>query len=131
MPTGTRGAIGQKLTEEQRLRYNVNRVKARRLRPPEWFEANNKYMKEYNQKLKLEALQKYGEHCQCCKESWPIFLTIDHIDGKGAAHRAAIGSKDRSAGSKFYLWLKNNGYPPGFQVLCFNCNFAKFFFFGL
>jgi hypothetical protein len=24
-----------------------------------------------------------------------------------------------------HRWLKNSGYPPGFQVLCFNCNFAK------
>lgn len=82
-------------------------------------------MRDYNQRLKTEALLAYGEYCRCCGEDWPIFLTIDHIAGDGAKHRKEIGTKDRSAGSKFYLWLRNHGYPPGFQVLCFNCNFAK------
>lgn len=88
-------------------------------------EARKAYMKVYNRQLKMAALLHYGECCQCCGESWPVFLTIDHVAGDGAAHRLSIGSKDRSAGSKFYLWLRNNNYPPGFQVLCFNCNFAK------
>ena len=24
-----------------------------------------------------------------------------------------------------YIWLKNNNFPEGFQVLCFNCNCGK------
>mgnify|MGYP001568273127 CR=1 FL=1 len=27
-------------------------------------------------------------------------------------------------GSAFYRWLKQQGYPPGIRVLCFNCNCA-------
>jgi hypothetical protein len=47
------------------------------------------------------------------------FLAIDHIHGGGNRHRreCKIG--------KMYPWLKHNGYPPGSQVLCFNCNQAK------
>jgi len=26
---------------------------------------------------------------------------------------------------KMYRWLKKQGYPKGYQVLCFNCNFAS------
>jgi len=50
------------------------------------------------------------------------FLAIDHIEGGGGQHRESIGKK----GTQFYSWLKENGYPPGFQVLCHNCNISKF-----
>lgn len=26
---------------------------------------------------------------------------------------------------RFYQWLEDNDYPPGFQTLCHNCNHAK------
>jgi hypothetical protein len=47
-------------------------------------------------------------------------LTIDHINGGGRQHRLQAGVK-----GDFYTWLKRNGFPPGFQVLCWNCNHAK------
>jgi hypothetical protein len=28
-------------------------------------------------------------------------------------------------GNVFFAWLKREGYPPGLQVLCHNCNCAK------
>jgi hypothetical protein len=28
-------------------------------------------------------------------------------------------------GLQFYCWLRQNNYPKGFQVLCFNCNLGK------
>ena len=69
---------------------------------------------------KMKVLAHYGEVCACCGESWPVFLTMDHIDGGGNAHRkASIGAK------VIYRWLVKNNYPPGFQVLCANCNLAK------
>lgn len=75
------------------------------------------------------ALVKYGPDCQCCGESIETFLTIDHIDGDGADHRKEIfGSNYKNrppAGHRTYRWLRLNGYPSGFQVLCFNCNYAK------
>ena len=37
--------------------------------------------------------------------------------------RASEASRD--AGLFCIRWLKRNGYPAGYQVLCFNCNFAK------
>ena len=33
------------------------------------------------------------------------------------------GIKTKS--SKFYLWLKRNNFPPGYQVLCWNCNCGR------
>jgi len=71
-------------------------------------------------KRKREAFDAYGGPvCVCCKEDEYDFMTIDHINGGGGAHRKEIGNYS------IYFWLKKNGYPPGFQVLCFSCNFAK------
>jgi len=34
--------------------------------------------------------------------------------------------KDRGlVGTSLYSWLRTNGYPPGYQVLCITCNMAK------
>jgi hypothetical protein len=89
--------------------------------------------RERRQRLKLEALVAYGGAiCTCCAERHTEFLTIDHINEDGAAHRRQL-ALDRGwntdarsmAGSQMYFWLKQNNYPSGFRVLCFNCNFAK------
>jgi hypothetical protein len=71
-------------------------------------------------RTKTEVLDHYGNgRCACCGERQQEFLTIDHIHGGGRRHRQTcrIGS--------IYFWLKKNGYPQGFQVLCMNCNLAK------
>lgn len=72
--------------------------------------------------LKLAALNAYGgPRCSCCGETLLEGLTIDHINGDGAAWRR----ENKQEGSGLYRWLENNGYPPGFQVLCATCNLAK------
>lgn len=74
-------------------------------------------------KLHMDALIAYSGNpprCQCpggCSETYEEFLTIDHIEGGGNKHRHDIGGN-------FYRWLRQNKYPPGFRVLCMNCNFA-------
>lgn len=73
---------------------------------------------------KLEVLTYYSDgklECVCCGENIYEFLTIDHIEGGGAEHRRSIGG----GGTNFYRWLIKNGFPPGYQVLCYNCNNAK------
>ena len=70
---------------------------------------------------RVGALQYYGgpsPKCECCGEGRYEFLSLDHIQGDGARHRAEVG---RGA---VYGWLKKNGYPEGFRVLCHNCNQA-------
>ena len=59
--------------------------------------------------------------CTCCGEKEMKFLCIDHINNDGALHRKNYGR----VGHRIYTWLKNKGYPEGYQVLCFNCNNAK------
>ena len=72
--------------------------------------------------LKIEVLGHYSKgkpKCACCRESHLEFLCMDHINNDGNKHRKEIGL------ISIVRWLKTNGYPEGFQVLCFNCNWAK------
>ncbi len=81
---------------------------------------NQKHKERYQQKRNV-VLNHYSNGsvtCNCCGESQIEFLSIDHINNDGSAHRKEIGSN-------LYNWLINNDFPVGFQVLCFNCNFAK------
>lgn len=71
-------------------------------------------------KLREEAIKAYGGKCNCCGENTPVFLTIDHVNNNGAEHR-----KEVPAGSTFHRWLKSNGYPKDFQILCWNCNSGR------
>ena len=76
-------------------------------------------------KSKLDAIGFYSGgtvKCACCGESILQFLTIDHIKGGGDKHRATIKGL---AGVNFYKWLRKQGYPEGYQVLCYNCNCGK------
>lgn len=92
-------------------------------------EANRKATIARRKLIRLEAFNAYGgPFCACCSEAQIEFLTFDHINGGGSEHRRQIakdsGWKDpRSV--RLADWLKKSGFPPGFQVLCFNCNFAK------
>jgi len=74
-------------------------------------------------RIKDSVFAVYGGYiCACCHEAEPIFLTLDHVDGGGKKHKRAIGKQ----GKNFYYWLKREGYPKGYQVLCHNCNHGRF-----
>lgn len=83
---------------------------------------NAKSSRAWRTKLRDKVLNHYGTECKCCGENTNEFLTIDHINGNGRQHREKIG---RSA---FYRWLEKNGFPEGYQTLCFNCNAARYLF---
>lgn len=58
--------------------------------------------------------------CECCGERQWEFLAIDHINGGGNKHRYKdVGSRSSTS---LYAWIIKNDYPPGFRVLCHNCN---------
>lgn len=73
---------------------------------------------------KDEIYKAYGGYvCACCGEAERMFLTIDHINNDGCYMRKHVHGE----GSVFYAWLKKNGFPPGFQILCWNCQMGKRF----
>jgi len=79
--------------------------------------------RNYKKRSKRQVMEHYsnGElKCACCGFAEIDGLSIDHIEGrKKWKHDKKLSS------SRLYDWLKRNKFPKGFQVLCFNCNFAK------
>lgn len=95
------------------------------LRQKDWQDNNRDKVRAstrgHNKKVRLEALTHYSDgtlSCACCGEDNIEFLGFDHIDGGGRQHRLEIKAN-------IQYWLKKNGWPDGFQVLCHNCNMAK------
>ena len=78
------------------------------------------YSRRSKLKFRKEVLKRLGGRCACCGEDQLEFLTIDHINEDGAEHR-------RKVGKDICTYLRKHDYPPGFQVLCLNCNRSKHF----
>ena len=73
-------------------------------------------------RLKEEVLSHYAGGkpiCSECGNQDIRVLTIDHVNKGGRKH--LIGLKIKG-GTQFYRWLRSNGFPTGYRVLCFNCN---------
>ena len=67
--------------------------------------------------LRQQAIEAYGGPvCVGCGEDSEDILELDHTDGGGNKHRREIGQGNT------YLWLKQQGYPAGYRVLCPTCN---------
>lgn len=98
-----------------------------RIRVTGW---GRRYKAKDARKVKDEVFHAYGGYkCACpgCNVTEILFLTIDHVNNDGSQHRKQLaGDKWKSmTGIWFYRWLKRNNFPPGYQVLCMNCNFGK------
>jgi hypothetical protein len=105
-----------------RRRYAEN-LEESRAKSREAYHRQEKYRlgRLRDRKVRAEVLAYYGNACTCCGEGIPQFLCIDHINGNGNNHRKTLKTN-------IYYWLRRNGYPSGFQVLCHNCNMAKGFY---
>lgn len=79
------------------------------------------------QREKAAVYEYYGGYrCACCSETEVSVLTIDHVHNDGNAHRKSLGVSGRGSGTTtLYSWLVKNNFPPGFQILCRNCNWSK------
>ena len=105
-----------RVNTQRRRRYEEDSLYSDRVRSQ-----SRKWSDRARPRLRLEVITHYSNGanvCKCCGEDHIPFLTIDHVNGGGLRHR-------RDLGNNFYPWLKRNGFPNGFQVLCMNCNFAK------
>lgn len=69
---------------------------------------------------RLEMIEHYGGKCACCGEHRPEFLAIDHINGGGRRQEKELGGSN----SYVYAYIRRHNFPPGFRVLCHNCNMA-------
>lgn len=124
------------MSHEYNKRWRTEHRDRRRLidkraiaRKPEYYRALRRYCYYvWREKLKRQVFGHYSNQtfkCACCGESEQDFLTIDHINGRGNEHRRAIFGTINAGGYKMHSWLVKQGFPEGFQVLCFGCNASK------
>lgn len=90
-----------------------------------WFKNNTdkerNRTRERAREIRKLVIKSYGGKCNCCGEERIEFLCIDHINGKNK-----ISLKD--VGIVLYQRLKKENFPPGFRVLCHNCNMSLGFY---
>jgi hypothetical protein len=105
-----------------RAHYNSgeNSARAAAWRPSDSERAKESVRTSFR-KLRDEVILGYGGVCACCAETERLFLCLDHVNNNRAEHRRQVGT----SGWGVYREAKTRGYPPDFQVLCFNCNNGK------
>ncbi|MGO9705743.1 MAG: hypothetical protein ACLPYZ_11035 [Limisphaerales bacterium] len=112
----------EKERHEKHCRINPEYEREKRNR---WASSNREKQraagKKHRLKIRAAVISAYGGKCKCCGEATMEFLSIDHIDGGGKAHRAATHGHT-------YADLFRRKFPKGYQVLCHNCNLAKGFY---
>ena len=88
---------------------------------------SRRFLDQRASKLKIEALEAYGNQCHNCGTDESSQLQLDHIEDNGLKPRLLI-SKGR-AGSHFYRALKNLGWPNKepytMEVVCFDCHTTR------
>jgi len=123
-------AHSEELKQYRKVWYQVNLEEIKR-KSHIYYQTHKKQHAVTNQenrdRTKFEVYSHYSGGtplCAHCSITDIDILSIDHINNDGAKHRKLIGQV-RTAGASIYYWLKRNGYPKGFQVLCYNCNMKK------
>ena len=77
-----------------------------------------KAWRDYNKKIRLDAIKMLGGACaQCGYDDWRV-LEIDHIEGGGREHRKRVDHKMQ------YRNIRD-GNTEGYQLLCANCHGIK------
>jgi len=129
---------------------NKAKIKEKRDRPEEkakvkiygkkWREENREQHRAVTRssvnRSRLERKQKVFSHysngslkCACCGVQGLEFLTVDHIISRKTMESdlqlMKMGYSAKLHGKDLYYWLEKNNFPSGFQILCWNCNFAK------
>ena len=123
------------MKKHQRELYKKSRT-SRRATARKYYQENKEKYQEINiriyYKLRNIILEGYSRSipkCVCCGVKGNEFLAIDHINGRKKMDTEPelkkIGYSSKLESKKLYIWLRNNDFPKGFQVLCHNCNFAK------
>lgn len=86
----------------------------------------NEFKRAKRKRIKAEVIAAYGGGCNCCGETEPCFLTIDHINNDGQHHRKTLQAKGLARGSSFWEWILKQGCPKDvYAVHCYNCNCGR------
>lgn len=102
----------------ERMAQLAERQKTEYWKDPERY---RKYAKDSRARLRQEFFIAYGNECACCHETEQAFLTLEHKNRDGAAHRKAVGHTS----TEVLRDLRKRGWPKDdYEILCFNCNRA-------
>lgn len=74
--------------------------------------------------LKAQVYAAYGGRCAHCGSANPHHLNIDHVHNDGGQDRFPSGKRILS--TPLYRRIIAMGFPPDYQILCRNCNYAKY-----
>lgn len=91
--------------------------------------ANDQKRSRY--RAKVEAFTHYSNgkiECIKCGFTDVRALGLDHINNDGILHKRTINAKTPRgvSGTLVYRDLKKKGWPIGYQILCYNCNWIKY-----
>jgi len=83
--------------------------------------------KQEKQEYLIKIRNAYGNKCNCCGETNPLFLTIDHInnDGYKIRPRNKNGYAQAEFSGSYYKRIIRADFPKDLQLLCWNCNCGK------
>ena len=85
-----------------------------------WAKRNGyKYQKEYMNRLRQAVLVYLGGKCIRCDFSDYRALQVDHISGGGTQEFKLVGA--------YGIYRKVLNGTSGYQLLCANCNWIKYF----
>lgn len=91
----------------------------------QYYSRNLPLFAEKQRRLTLRSKQLvydyYGSICNCCGESEPKFLSIDHVQNDGYKERKSRGGSTQM----LYRNIIKQNFPPTYQILCMNCNTGK------
>lgn len=114
-----RGYIAKWQREHSKER-NAQQRESRKRNPTPWRE----HTRKYRAKLKAEAIAEFGGKCECCGESNPYFLTLDHKNGGGTKERKKLMKMGKFLSS--WKVAKDEGYPKDkYALACYNCNCGR------
>jgi hypothetical protein len=106
-----------------RAQYHKNKAKMAPEVRKEWMAEQSRKNQVRYYALKEKVYAAYGGYvCACCGETQPEFLTLDHVNNDGHAHRKSMNGNQ---GGNFLKWIVANNYPNSIQVLCWNCQWGK------
>lgn len=119
--TGAGGFVGHHTDELEARRARGRRHDKKRKGTPTRVRQLAEVRQRRHLRVRLAVIEQYGGKCAFCPCDQFEFLTIDHINGDGKAHREEIGSRYRG----IYDYLYRTEFRPDlYRILCANCHLA-------
>jgi len=107
-----------------RKQYNADYRAAKiAAKDPDWYAYRRRTTNNYTARLRDKAHALLGDRCACpgCPITRRVFLSIDHIDDDGAAHRKKFPNQQML----YRSIIDDPDATSKYQILCHNCNMAK------